>query len=51
MKKGAQMVFYERGFLSRCFLNAYLMLNAISVGGLGDWTAFVSEASAQHINE
>lgn len=51
MKKIAQMVFYGRGFLSRRFLNAYLMLNAISVGGLGGWTAFVSEASAQHINQ
>lgn len=51
MKKVAQMVFYGRGFLSRRFLNAYLMLNAISVGGLGGWTAFVSEASAQHINQ
>jgi len=35
MVKVAQMVFYGRGFLSRRFLNAYLMLNAISVGGVG----------------
>lgn len=35
MKKVAQMAFYGRGFLSRRFLNAYLMLNAISVWGVG----------------